>query len=141
MEKVFFSVSFVLYAVATAFCFVFALLYLLRKEFLPYHSGTINKKWAELDPLMQTLIRAFLRVTGGGSLVLAVGMVFLLVFPFRAGQEWVLYCMPVMSASLLLPAVASAYSLHRKAGAKSPWKLLLCLLVMVIAAFVFSLLA
>ena len=44
----------------------FGVVYLVRRKFMNYHSATVEKKWEDLAPQVQTLILALMRSLGGG---------------------------------------------------------------------------
>ena len=44
------KVAFSCYAIAALLLLVFALVYLTRSEFMPYHSDAVGLEWAEVDP-------------------------------------------------------------------------------------------
>jgi hypothetical protein len=44
---------------------VFALMYLIRSKFMPYHSAAVGLAWDEVDERFRILIIAVLRVAGG----------------------------------------------------------------------------
>jgi hypothetical protein len=53
---------------ATLILAIFAIVYLFRSEFMPYHSVAVGMSWSEVDPAFQVVILALMRATGGACL-------------------------------------------------------------------------
>ena len=49
---------------------LFAAAYLKRSDFMPYHGQAVGLPWKEVEPRMQLLLIALIRVVGAGSDVL-----------------------------------------------------------------------
>jgi hypothetical protein len=59
----------------------FGLIYLLRKQFMPYHKIAVQKDWNEFVPEVQTLFLALMRTVAGGFIsVAAVGIILQIEF-------------------------------------------------------------
>ena len=50
---------------------LFAAAYLKRSDFMPYHGQAVGVPWAEIEPRMQVLLMALIRVVGAGWIALA----------------------------------------------------------------------
>ena len=87
----------------------FGVVYLLRKQFLPYHAVALGKEWAEVPREVQVLILALMRAVSGNALGLAALLTFVLWIPFRAGAPWALVAVPI---SGFLASAGALYAMH-----------------------------
>jgi hypothetical protein len=74
----------------------FGLFYLSRTEFLPYHADAAGLAWSEVEPGMQTLLVAVLRIAGAGFVTTGLAMTVLLLIPFRRGERWASWAVPLL---------------------------------------------
>jgi len=102
--KLAFSLYFLWGAGLAAFGFV----YLLRPEFMPYHSVAVGMPWPEVPPNFQILITALMRAVGGAMLALALASFLILLVPFRQGARWALWGMPILG---LVQSAGAAYAM------------------------------
>ena len=66
--------AFVCYALVVLLTFTFAMIYLTRSQFMPYHREAIGKPWVELEPAVRTIIFALMRAGGASGFTLGVAM-------------------------------------------------------------------
>jgi len=95
------------------------------EEIMPYHQRVLGTTWDQLDPNLQALLLTFVHATGASYLVGAVAMWFLLLIPFRRGEAWSLWAIPVIGVGLLGPSLHYARSLAMATGEQTPWQLTL----------------
>ena len=132
--------AFVCYFSAALFSAIFGVVYLTRSKFMPYHEDALGLSWSQLDARMQTLLLAFMRISGGGFLAAAVGIMILLLIPFRAGEVWSKYAIPAVGLTSALPALYATILMRRRTPAASPvWAGVLNVALLVLG-FVLSLL-
>jgi hypothetical protein len=106
------------------------------RSFIPFHRQAAQRTLTSLEPPLQSVTLALMRVSGLGFLV--VGLL-LTIFPV------VNYFRPHKFAQLAIPAVClvycaglsvANYSLHKQTKAATPWKAALAAAVMIAAGMV-----
>src|SRR5512134_3717360 len=97
--------SFWTYLTATLLLAAFGGVYLLRPQFMPYHAAAVGLAWEEVPPAFQVLILALMKSLGGAMLATALALVAMLWVPFRKGERWVRYAIPVVSLLYSIPAL------------------------------------
>ena len=127
------------YALAVLVAMAFGVVYLTRSRFMPYHGDALQRSWDELDPQLQVLLLALMRAVGGGWLAVSLGVAFLLVFPFRAGETWARYAIPVVGLAAALPTLYSALYVKSRTPASPPVNLVVGAILLLIVGFVASL--
>jgi hypothetical protein len=132
------SISLISYAMIAAIFLIFGLVYLVRKEFLPYHRQALGLSWSELDPKLQVLILALMKVAGAGFLVTGLTMLFLLMIPWRAGENWSIYALPAISLCACLGSVYATALVKTKTPGRPPLILSLLGLALTAIGFIFS---
>ena len=135
------QVSFALYSLVAVLGLVFALMYLTRSEFMPYHSAAVGLAWDEVDERFRILIIAVLRVAGGGYLTASTATIFFLLIPFRNGELWANWALLAVGLASLVPSLAATLLVKFKTPASPPWIAATCGLVLLVAGFVLALLA
>lgn len=94
--------------------------YLVRAEFLPYHAEVLGQGWAELSARLRLLLLAFQRGAGAASLSGALGFALLAWFPFRRGEAWARWAVPLVGLVAVGPLVAVVAWLKASTGAAVP---------------------
>jgi hypothetical protein len=112
--------AFACYAAASLLAMAFGAVYLLRSSYLPYHAEALGKPWSELEPRLQALILGLMRATGGGMLGGGVSAAILLVIPFRAGESWSVWALPVVGFVTVLPTLYATLLVRSRTGAHAP---------------------
>lgn len=109
------------YFLAFAVVLLFAVMYLWRNAFMPYHQQAVCRPWHEVDPAMQQLLLALIHALGFAWLAWLLCCVFLLILllssPFDPGV-WLLFQSLILLA-LVAPVLVAA-GLRRRTGAKTP---------------------
>ena len=127
------------YALSLVAPLSFGLIYLFRPEFLPYHAAAIGQAWHEVQPEVQVLVLALMRVVGASNLAIAfIGMVVLMV-PFRRGALWARWAFPVMELIAASGSLYATWYVQYHTGAPTPWRLVLAAVGLVVAGFIISL--
>ena len=88
---------------------------------MPYHSVAIGLPWEKVQTEYQILIIALMRVVGGAFIACALAMCMILIYPFRQGQRWAHYTVPITG---LIGAGAALYStlyVKKMTYANTPW--------------------
>ena len=94
--------------------------YLLSPKCMNYHEVAIGKKWEELDVKLQTLLLALMKSCGGGMISMGLGMVAMLVYPFRSGEIWSYYIIPICGLILIGIPIYAMVTVKKRTNAKPP---------------------
>jgi hypothetical protein len=129
----------VCYVLAALIAFAFCFIYLTRSEFMPYHKDAVELSWGELDTKLQVLILALMRGAGGGWLAAGISIIFLLIFPFREGETWSLFALPLIGLGPSLTALYATLYVKRNSQANPPVILVVAAIMLLVLGFAFSL--
>ncbi len=132
------KVAFVCYLLGSLILISFALMYILRSEFMPYHAAAVGLSWTEVDPAFQIVISALMKVTGGGWLATAFAIGILLFIPFRNGVRWSYWAIPVIGLPTALTSLYSVTSLASNTPASPPTMAAVLATILLAVGFVFS---
>jgi hypothetical protein len=130
------KVAFGCYLVVALLAIAFGVRYVLRREFLPYQRAAVGSRWEELPSGLQVLLLATLRVSGGGFLATGLAVLILLAVPYRAGELWARWAIPVVGLAAALPAMRGAYLLRTRTPARPPWASVIAVVLLVLGALV-----
>lgn len=133
-----FWLSSISYSIVAIVLFSFGLVYLMRNQFLPYHRQAIGLSWSQLDPNLQVLILALMRVAGTGLVVTGLMMLLLLLIPWQAGKTWSIYAIPTISFGACLGSFYATFLVKTKTAGAPPLKLSIFGVVLTITGFIFS---
>ncbi len=117
----------------------FGLTYLLTPTFMPYHAQAIGSDWATLEPELQVVILALIRVAGGGLSATAIAVLSILFGPFRQGQRWAYRVVPVLCLAVVLPTLSAVWTVQQQTPASPPLLIVLLNLVLILIAVGLSL--
>jgi hypothetical protein len=134
--RIFSIIVFILTAVAGL---VFAALYLLRPEFMPYHEVALGTQWTDLEPAIQVLILALMRVSGGAFLTTSIALTFLMLVPLRNGKFWPYYAIPIIGLATLVPSMIATFSVKLNTPANPPYLIAAILSGLLLIVFVLAL--
>ncbi len=129
----------VCYTLAVLVAMAFGVTYLTRSRFMPYHSDALQLSWDQLDSQLQVLLLAMMRAVGGGWLAVSLNVAFLLVFPFRAGETWARYAIPLVGLAAALPSLYAALYVRSRTPASPPISLVVVAILLLIVGFIISL--
>jgi hypothetical protein len=108
------------YALAALLSMAFGTIYLVRSQFMPYHQEALGKPWQQLDQGLQALLLGLMRTAGGGLLAGGISLIILLFIPYRAGEAWSLYAIPVIGLMTALPAFYATIFIRSRTQAHTP---------------------
>ena len=118
----------------------FGSVYLFRSEFMPYHADAIGTNWESVDPTIQVLILALMRVAGGGWLAAAVSIAILLKVQLQKDFRWIRWAIPAVGLTVSLPTLYATYYVTTNTPANPPWLAALIGIVLLLVGFAASLL-
>jgi hypothetical protein len=128
----------VCYVLSLLMATAFGVTYLTRSKFMPYHSDALQLSWDEVDPNLRTLLLALMRAAGGGWLGVSLSVALLLWFPFRAGEGWALYAIPVVGLAAALPSLYATLYVRGRTAASPPVNLTAAAIVLLVLGFILS---
>jgi hypothetical protein len=117
------KLAFCFYAAAAVPALVVGVLYMFRREFMPYHATAAGAAWSDLAPGLRVLLLALIRGVGGGFLALGISLTVLLVGPFRAGDVWAEWALPLIGFAAALPTLWGVHLIRTRTAARPPWTL------------------
>lgn len=112
----------VVYAVPTVGLLVQGLLYLTTSTFMPYHAAALDITWDELPPHYQGFILGVLKAMGAGSFVVSLSLLLMLAGPFRSGNPWAYWTVPLIGTLFSLLTAYAAYTIDVLTPASTPWR-------------------
>lgn len=133
------SLAFACHALGIVTIVGFGLAYLLRRQFMPYHGVALGQEWAEVPRPVQVLTLALMRAVGGAALALAVLAGFVLLIPFRAGEAWAFWALPVSSVLVSSGSLLAMGTVAKNTPARPPFLPVVVALVLSIVGFFLSL--
>jgi hypothetical protein len=95
--------------------------YLLRGSFMPYHADALGQSWAEVDPALQTLLRALMDVAGAGWIGIGVATLVLVAVPMRRGERWGRLLIPALFLIFYVPTLLATLAVLNGTPATPPW--------------------
>ena len=130
--------AFICYLIAALGSIGFGLVYLARSTFMPYHRDALSTSWEELEKPVQTLLLGLIKVAGGGFLVSGLSVVFMTLFPFRAGEVWARFAIPIVGLSMAFPALYATVHVRRHTPASPPVATTLITIALLLVGFALS---
>ena len=118
---------------------IFALVYLFRPEFMPYHADAVAREWSNVEYPYQVLILALMRATGGAWLATAMAMLIILFIPFRQGYNWARWAIPVMGMVVSASTFCATNYVRQNTPGNPPGMIILVGIVLSVLGLVVSL--
>ena len=91
-------------------------------RFLPFHEQAAGKSWENIDPGVQTVIRALMKVSGLGFLTVALLLLILPIINYFDHESLSQYLLPVIAFLYSLGLFFVNHQLAVQTKAKTPWK-------------------
>jgi hypothetical protein len=132
-------IAFWCYLLATLTATAFGVVYLVKPEFMPYHSVAVGMPWAAVAPSFQVLILALMRAVGGACLAFAVLQLTLLLIPFRQGAAWATWAIAVSGLVMCAGTLYAMMLVAQNTPATPPWIAPTAGAVLLVVALVLSL--
>jgi hypothetical protein len=115
------KIAFVLYVLVALASLILGLTYFLLDHFTSYHKQAVGVSWEELDSRLQTLLLALMQVAAGGWLALFVLLMALIIIPFRRGERWARFIIPIGILAFYVPTLHATLEVLRHTPAVPPW--------------------
>ncbi|MBN2175086.1 MAG: hypothetical protein JW731_13210 [Bacteroidales bacterium] len=119
--KILKNLTFICFALVGILGYGFAMVYLFRPEYMPYHAIAVDIPWEELTPGIQVLILALMRVAGGGWLATSVSITFFLVARKKYKSPFFSYALVLVGISALVPTLIATLFVKFNSPANPPW--------------------
>jgi hypothetical protein len=91
-------------------------------RFLPFQEQAAGKSWENIDPGVQTVIRALMKVSGLGFLPVALLLLILPIINYFDHESLFQYLLPVIAFLYCLGLFFVNHRLAVQTKAKTPWK-------------------
>lgn len=112
----------VVYAIPTVGLLLQGLIYVTTPRFMPYHAEALGVAWEDLPANYQGFLLGVLKAMGAGSIAVSVALVILLVIPFRQGQAWSRWAVPVIGMIFTALTAYAAFTIDMRTPASPPWR-------------------
>jgi hypothetical protein len=132
------TIAFVIYFVCVLGPIGFGVLLLFCKTILPYHKKVMNMTWEDLGPGLQVLLQCFTKIAAAGFLVNGLAVLILLFIPFRQGEQWAHWAIPLLLIILNGFGLYCAAKQAIKTHVGTPWPASVLAIIMAIVAFILS---
>jgi hypothetical protein len=96
-------------------------LYLFRGSFMPYHADALGRRWADVEPALQTLLGALMDVAGAGWVGIGVATLVLVAIPMRRGEQWGRLLIPTLFFIFYVPTLWATLAVMNGTPATPPW--------------------
>ncbi len=110
------------YAVPTVGLLLQGLLYLTTQSFMPYHADALALTWDQLPPHHQGFWLGVIRGMGAGSFTVALALLLMLVIPFRRGDRWPYWAVPLIGVVFTVLTAYAAFTIDTQTPASTPWR-------------------
>jgi hypothetical protein len=126
-----YSVYFLVYS-------VIGVVYFFSTKIMPYHETVLGTSWEQVVPRFQILFLSSLNLIGVLTFCTCLAGFILLLIPFRKGEIWVKWTIPVMCLPTAFFSTYLTLIFHSNYMASTPWLLLLIIDFIFIVGFLLS---
>lgn len=131
----------VVYATIVCSLVLGGIVLLSRSEFMPYHAEVVGMAWQAVPINTRVLFLAMLHTVGALFLSFGCALAAMLAVPFRRGEPWVDWTIPVVLIIWQAAELQLTLQLAAKTGAHTPWPFFVAGLCMTLAGAVLCALA
>lgn len=129
-------IAFVCYLAVCLLLTGFGVRYYFGHELMPYHLTALGVPWASLPESVRFLLIEFMHGVGAGFLVLGLALFGVLAIPFRRGEPWADWLLPLAGLGMSASLVFMLCRVMGHSEARPPIGLLLALIAaQLLAAF------
>lgn len=133
-DKIAFGIYFLLALTSIAF----GVVYLFCSTIMPYHRVAIGIPWEQLSTGMQAVLQGLIKVSAAGFLVTGISFVALLIIPFRRGDQWAKWLIPILGSVWNIIGIYVTIMIAMKTPAVTPWPAAIAAMVLLIVAFILA---
>lgn len=135
-----YAIAFWLYLALYTLLFAMGVMFLVRREFMPYHAVAVGMPWKDVPNNFRILIRALLKFMGGTAVAVSIGGFVLVLIPFKEEAAWASWATPLLGLTQCAAIANATTEVVRKTPGRPPLRLLAGATAMFVVAFVLSLL-
>lgn len=132
-------IAFWCYLFGTLIVTAFGMVYLVKPDFMPYHSVAVGMPWTAVAPSFQVLILALMRAVGAACLAFAILQWTLLLIPFRQGAAWATWAIAVSGLVMSAGSLYAMMLVAQHTPATPPWIALVAGALLLVVGLVLSL--
>ena len=110
------------YGIPTVGLMAQGLLYVVTPRFMPYHAEALATAWEALPAHYQGFVLGVIKGMGAGSVAVTLALAILLLVPFRRGEAWARWAIPVVGAAFTTLTAYAAYTIDVRTPASTPWR-------------------
>lgn len=134
-------ISTVLYLLPTLIILSLGLRFFTATEYFSYHEQAADVAFATVAPGLQFVFLAVFKVCGAALTALSVCLLVMIIFPFaKHRHRWSYYAIPSVAGLFWATTLGVTLYVTMTTSATAPWTGSLSCVVMILAAFVSSLL-
>ncbi len=134
------SISIVLFCLAAAGTAAMAAKYGLGPVPADYHGKILENDGKPPSENAIRVLRSIYRIMAGALLALALTLAALALIPISQDALWAKLVAFFAGGLVAAPSLLMAYRLEQETGVRTPWRIVLVIIALLIAAFVTSLL-
>ena len=112
---------------------------IFMNRFLPFHEQAAGKSWESIDPGVQTVLCALMKISGFGFLTIALLLIFYSIVSFFGQDSLFQYLLPGIALLFCLGLFFVNHQLAIQTKAKTPWKGSLTAAIMIGVGIILSL--
>ena len=117
---------------------LFGTVYVGKPAYLSYHQAAADTQWKDLNPALQTLILALMRVVGGGALAFGFVAVVLQYQFSKSLQSWIPLTILVSGSFLSAGSLYGMMMVRSKTKGRPPFAFVLIGLVLLIIGYLLN---
>jgi hypothetical protein len=99
------------------------LLYVTTDRFMPYHADALGVAWEALPGNYQGFLLGVIKAMGAGSIGVTAALIIMLLVPFRRGDGWARWAVPLVGFTFTALTAYAAYTIDVRTPASPPWRL------------------
>jgi hypothetical protein len=115
------------------------LLYVTTPTFMPYHGDALAVTWEQLPANYQGFLLGVIKGMGAGSIGVTLALFVLLAIPFRRGETWAQWAVPLVGIVFTTLTAYAAFTIDVRTPASPPWRLTLGVAAIYLAGAIVSL--
>jgi hypothetical protein len=127
------TASFVVHGIPTVGLLLQGLQYVTTRRFMPYHADAWGVAWEALPANYQGFLLGVIKGMGAGSIGVTLALIIMLLVPFRRGEVWALWAVPMVGATFTALTAYAAYTIDVRTPGSPPWRLTCALTALYLA--------
>ena len=132
------KIAFAIYLLVGLLSIAMGVRYLLCPTIMPYHKQAIGIEWEAIPAPMQVLLQSLVNVVAAGFLVTGIAVIVVVIIPFRRGEKWTLWLIPLLVLVWTGLSAHSSVTVAMRTQASTPWWIAATTIVLMLVAFVLS---